>query len=386
MRSVLRTALQLLRAESSAERERIVEQIGSEHPAVAMFNAIADAARNPDLPAPEVFDAEYFPGPNDVADYFDNPSNVSRSARLYEDACAKSDLLLAEIAACDEILNVRLQRPIRAAKNCRARLYAILRDQNDPQYGPRSGERTEQRAKERTTAAPRRPEPVRETMTREERRPSNGTAPSEFDWSAERSDADFQQKRGEEESYPFFSADFSPDGLEQDLRFCDKAQNPETRTNDDPDDNPPAEKKKRGWLESLFLTFLLFGLILWLVPIAKNRLLPDPSADTEPPLAAELTEKTPSSDAPLPQASPVETPKLAATPELLPFPNGSKNDSRGIFGQIGQETKKVPSSEENGTWKPLTLNQSNETNRPAPERNHRAVLNIPERNNNVFGK
>lgn len=376
MRSTLRTALQLLRAESPSERERIVEQIGPEHPAVELFDALADAARNPDLPAPEVFDDEFFPGPNDVADYFDNPSNVSRAARLYEDACVRSDLLLAEIAACDEILNIRLQRPIRAAKNCRGRLYAISQGRNDSRAG------------ERTSAESRRREPLRESLTREESREMNRTVPSEFSSPPEYFEDDFYpEKKEEKEPNSFFYTD---DSEEWDANSRETSKNAEKSANDDPDGDLPTDKKKRGsWLEGLFLTFLIFGLILWLVPLAKNRLFQNSSADSEPPIT-ESGKNALSAERPLPETRTAETPKLAASPELFSHPNGTANAPENISGEIGQEIQKAPLSEENGAWKPLTLPNPNEkpgeAARPAPERNRRAALMIPERNNNVFGK
>ena len=388
MKSPLRTALALFRANSPAEREQTSERSGSARSANGLRRAVADAVQNPYLPAPEVFDADAFPDPTDVADYFDHPAENGRAARLYEDACLKSDILLAEAACCDEILNVRLQQPIRAAKNCRVRLYAIA---SPPNEAKEPSVKVEKERSVPNHREPRQCEPRRNESRRSE---------SAEDWSWSRQNHEpTEEKTAEAKSHPLFYSEEpdrkSPRSAAPDERFP-KSDSPDIPTASEP--TPPRKKKSYG-IESLFLTFLIFGLILWLAPMAKNRLFPESAPDASPQnatLAPETAEPT-SPSCPLASGLPSGFAEVPP-PVSLPIaergnplaPRHTETQRFAALSEVGPETKKAPPSEEDGTWKPLSLagTDSNplERGQNGIRPNHQPPLTIPERNNNVFQK
>jgi len=305
------------------------------------------AARRADLAAPEVFDPNAYPNPNQVAAYFDNPNPSSPAERRFEESCQKSDSLMAEAFCCSEILRNWQEKPVRAPRSCRMRLYAI--DDN-----------------------PSEPEPLEpDADLIPIRRPADGYSDkghSAGGYPAKDYSADAASGRGLRENSPFFypDSDTASDFSASDLAATGPSGPSETapsKKEESPASGPSAARSLLGrlgkGLEAVILTTLIFGLLLWLIPAARSRF-------TAP--------------------KPVQT---AETPSPA-----SSSTEPGIDSRIepGIESAGETASESAAPQTDASLS-SDSSREPRPERlslggtgspNHSSVFTIPAQNNDVF--
>lgn len=295
------------------------------------------AAANPDLPAPEVFDPNVYPSANLVAAYFDAPSPGSGQERRYEEACLKSspeaDSLLAELFCCSEILSIWQEKPVRAPKSCRQRLYAI----------PDDLEPSEQQDSLASL-------PVEETAFSD----------------------DLSYISADEEPtpapYPLFYSETS-----------EKSDEKEERSADEPPVQVHSTVKKIGKaLESLLLTLLIFCLLVWLVPIAKEHFekKSHQTAETTAGPSAPLREPASEPNRVRTDAQPdkgaefaLTAPSAPSAPSLSTEPNSSNISTAPMTVKDGSDAA--------GTADKLSLN-------PVVKPPRRAALSIPPRNNDIF--
>src|SRR6185295_12627568 len=92
--------------------------------ATALVDRIKDVMRKRRLSAPELSGPAVGIEPNVVAEYLDNeltPSNIADVEKI----CLDSDMHLAEVAACHQILTLVLGEPVDVRPESRARMYAL---------------------------------------------------------------------------------------------------------------------------------------------------------------------------------------------------------------------------------------------------------------------
>lgn len=293
--TTLQTALTLdLR---SADRQRTDPRL------LRLAERIRRASAQADLCAPEVFDPNVYPNANLVAAYFDAPDRGNRAFQRYENACTQTspeaDSLLAELFCCHEILHIWQEQPVRAPKSCRVRLYNIEDDVK--RFGQNDLERFDTNDSD----------------------PVDIKSADYADYSnypAKRPIRSETANQASSDLYPFFYSDTTAENEVPPL------------------DEPPIQvrstvKKISKAIESLLLTLLIFALLLWLVPIAKDRWEKKfrQTAETTPiesenftrqtptpPLSDHFTRQTPTQTAPIAEAQPSATP--AKTLTLTPNP------------------------------------------------------------------
>jgi hypothetical protein len=160
MRLTLRTLLAYLDDVLEPADTKIIGQKIQESPmAQLLVSRIRDVMRRRRLKAPEVFGPEMGIDPNIVAQYLDTTLPAERYADV-ERVLLASDEMLAEAAACHQVLPVWLANPIEVSAASRERLYALgpvdvssqlslTSDQNLP-----AAKLSSDLAAERTLAAP----------------------------------------------------------------------------------------------------------------------------------------------------------------------------------------------------------------------------------------
>lgn len=124
MRLTLRTLLAYLDDTLDPAQAKLIGQKVAESPAAQELIArIKDVVRRRRLTTPP-------PGgisdPNTIAEYIDSELPAERLAEV-EEACLSSDVHLAEIAACHQILTVILSEPILVPPTAKARMYGLRR-------------------------------------------------------------------------------------------------------------------------------------------------------------------------------------------------------------------------------------------------------------------
>lgn len=126
----MRLALQALFAateaneEGAARRALLERRLRANERSAGFFRRLRGVVDDESLSAPEVFAEESFPDANVVGEYLD-AQTTPEVARAYEDACWDSPEMLAEIGRCCDILNNEALNNVVAPKNCRRRLYYI---------------------------------------------------------------------------------------------------------------------------------------------------------------------------------------------------------------------------------------------------------------------
>lgn len=125
MRLTLRTLLAYLDdILPAAETKELGEKITASPVAAQLVDRIRDVMRRRRLTAPEIDGAGGGIEPNLVAEYLDNSLPPERVADV-ERVCLESDVNLAEVAACHQVLTLVLGEPVDIPGRLRERMYAL---------------------------------------------------------------------------------------------------------------------------------------------------------------------------------------------------------------------------------------------------------------------
>jgi hypothetical protein len=126
-RLTLRTLLAYLDDTLDAEEARDLGLKIAENPEVQqLIERIKRVTRRRGLGAPPpISEEDEVSDPNIVAEYLDNRLD-SDSIKEFEAACLKTDALLAEVAACHQILTLVLTEPVRVPPSAYQRMYRLL--------------------------------------------------------------------------------------------------------------------------------------------------------------------------------------------------------------------------------------------------------------------
>ena len=154
MRLTLRTLLAYMdEILESEDQQQLHEKIETSDYAGDLVHRTRDSMRRLRLSAPQVLGAGLGLDPNSVAEYLDSTLPVERVADL-ERICLESDLHLAEVASCHQVLTMVLGQPADVDADIRARMYAI------PEYAEKCKQlqvkdpQTEQQAADPTVEQP----------------------------------------------------------------------------------------------------------------------------------------------------------------------------------------------------------------------------------------
>lgn len=125
MRLTLRTLLAYLDSNLPADQADELEQkIRQSEPAQQLIARIREVQQRIRLGAPSVHGRGTGGDPNSVAEYLDNRLRSEKTAEI-EKICIESDMQLAEVAACHQILSQILGKPLQSPHELRQRLYAL---------------------------------------------------------------------------------------------------------------------------------------------------------------------------------------------------------------------------------------------------------------------
>lgn len=126
MRLTLRTLLAYLDDTLEPSQARLIgEKIAESHTARDLMNRIRDVVRRRRLTAPPMTGPGAKLDPNTIAEYIDSVLPSEKLAEV-EETCLESDLYLAEIAACHQILTVVLSEPSKVPPTAKQRMYGLV--------------------------------------------------------------------------------------------------------------------------------------------------------------------------------------------------------------------------------------------------------------------
>lgn len=125
MRLTLRTLLAYLDDVLPPDQAKeLGQKLTESNYATALVDRIKEVMRRRRLSAPDLFGKAAGIEPNVVAEYLDNELSPSEIADV-EKICLDSDIHLAEVAACHQILTLVLGEPVDVRSETRARMYAL---------------------------------------------------------------------------------------------------------------------------------------------------------------------------------------------------------------------------------------------------------------------
>ena len=125
MRLTLRTLLAYMDdILDPADHEELGRKIESSEFATDLIHSSRDTVRRLRLSAPDVLDATKGVDANMVAEYLDN-TLAPEAVAEYERVCLESDMHLAEVASCHNVLTMVLGEPAEVSEEVRQRLYAL---------------------------------------------------------------------------------------------------------------------------------------------------------------------------------------------------------------------------------------------------------------------
>lgn len=125
MRLTLRTLLAYLDDVLPPDQAKeLGQKLTESNYATALVDRIKEVMRRRRLSAPDLFGKAAGIEPNVVAEYLDNELAPNEIADI-EKICLDSDIHLAEVAACHQILTLVLGEPVDVRSETRARMYAL---------------------------------------------------------------------------------------------------------------------------------------------------------------------------------------------------------------------------------------------------------------------
>ncbi|HEY2786815.1 MAG TPA: hypothetical protein VGJ05_17775 [Fimbriiglobus sp.] len=127
MRLTLRTLLAYLDDTlPSDEAKTIGEKVAESESARELIDRIRKLTRKRGLSVPANGDANTPDDPNVVSDYLSD-TLFSDEINQFEEACLNSDVNLAEVASCHQILTLLMSEPMRVPPTARQRMYQLVK-------------------------------------------------------------------------------------------------------------------------------------------------------------------------------------------------------------------------------------------------------------------
>lgn len=107
------------------EARSLGKKVAASDEARHLVERIKRVTRRRGLAAPDANDEEVAGDPNTVAEYLDNALD-SDTLKQVEETCLESDVHLAEVAACHQILTLVLTEPVRVPPRAHRRMYELV--------------------------------------------------------------------------------------------------------------------------------------------------------------------------------------------------------------------------------------------------------------------